>query len=142
MAQDEEVRHRQHPAERFVAPEHLLDLLKTAEELRNEPMIARQGHHQITIFHRGLMAVVLFVFGQDGELADHQADGEVTIHLLDGAVQVSTADHSYDLSPAMMVALAPGVRHSVKAKQASTLLLTVCMKPQAGSESFGEERSG
>jgi quercetin dioxygenase-like cupin family protein len=142
MGQDEEARHRQHPAERFTAPEHLLDLRKTAEELRNEPMPARQGHHQITVFHRGLMAVVLFVFEQSGELADHKADGEVTIHLVEGAVEVSTAAHSYDLSPTMMVALAPGVRHSVKAKQASIMLLTVCMKPLPGAESFGEERSG
>jgi quercetin dioxygenase-like cupin family protein len=129
MDQDKETRHRPHPAERFAAPEHLLDLRQLAAALRKEPLPAHHGHRQMTIYHHDPMAVVLFVFEQDGQLNDHQANGVVTIHLLEGEVQVKTAAQTYDLSPASMVALAPGVRHDVLAKQPSTMLLTVCLEP-------------
>lgn len=129
MEQDKETRHRPRPAERFAAPEHLLDLHKIAEQLRKEPLPARHGHRQMTIYQHDLMTVVLFVFATGGQLNDHQANGVVTIHLLEGEVQVKTAAHTYELSAASMVALAPEVRHSVLAKQPSAMLLTVCLEP-------------
>jgi quercetin dioxygenase-like cupin family protein len=132
MGQDNETRQRPHPAERFAAPEHRLDLPQLAAELRKEPLPTHLGHRQMTIYHHEPMAVVLFVFEQDGQLTDHQANGVVTIHLIEGAVQVTTAAHTYDLSPASMVALAPGVKHNVLAKQTSTILLTICLEPTEG----------
>ncbi|PZR94785.1 MAG: IS4 family transposase [Candidatus Chloroheliales bacterium] len=98
---------RLHPAERFAAPEHQLDLPQLAATLRKEPLPTHLGHRQMTIYHHEPMAVVLFVFEQDGQLTDHQASGVVTIYLIEGAVKVTTAVHTYDLSPASMVALAP-----------------------------------
>ncbi len=130
MEQDNEIPQRPHPAERFAAPEHLLDLHKIAAELRKEPLSAHRGHRQMTIYHHEPIAVVLFVFEKDGQLTDHQANGVVTIHLIEGMVQVTTAAQTYDLSAANMVALAPGVRHSLLAKQPSIMLLTVCLEPR------------
>ncbi len=129
MDQDKETRHRRRPAERFAAPEHLLDLPKIAEQLRREPLPARNGHQQMTIYQHDLISVVLFVFASGGQLNDHQANGVVTIHLLEGEVQVKADAQTYELSAANMVALAPGVQHSVLAKQPSTILLTVCLEP-------------
>lgn len=129
MDRDKETRQRPHPGERFAALEHQLDLPQLAAQLRKEPLPAHRGHRQMTIYHHEPMAVVLFVFEQDGELKDHQANGVVTIHLIEGAVQVTTSAQTYDLSPASIIALAPGVRHSLLAKQPSVVLLTVCLEP-------------
>ena len=118
---------RPRPSERFAAPEHLLDLPAIAAALRAETVPARSGHRQITIYQHPPVTVVLFAFDLGGQLADHQADGVVTIHLIAGAVQVQTPVGSYDLAPAMLVALAPAVPHSVTATQESIVLLTVSM---------------
>lgn len=121
---------RRRPSERFAAPEHLLDLSAIAATLRAEAAPTRDGHHQITIYQRPPVTVLLFAFDAGGELADHHAGGVVTIHLIAGAVRVQTPDTTYDLAPAMLVALAPDVRHSVTATEESIMLLTVCL-PQA-----------
>lgn len=128
MEPDHQSRHRPPPAQRFAALEHRLDLQAIAEQLRQEPISATHGHRQMTVYHHPPMTVVLFVFEPGGQLRDHQANGVVTIHLLAGEVQVATAAQTYDLAPASMVALAPAVRHSVLAKQPSTMLLTVCLE--------------
>jgi quercetin dioxygenase-like cupin family protein len=105
----------------------LLDLPAIAAALRAETVPTRNGHRQITIYQHPPVTVVLFAFDPGGQLADHQAGGVVTIHLIAGAVQVQTPVGSYDLAPAMLVALAPAVPHSVTATQESIVLLTVSM---------------
>jgi quercetin dioxygenase-like cupin family protein len=129
MQHDNPARLREHPAERFAAPEHQFDLAAVAAQLRKEPLLPNHQHRQITLYHHDLMTVVLFVFEQDGELIDHQANGVVTIHLLEGEVQVKTDAQTHDLAAASLVALAPTVRHSVTAKRPSVMLLTVSLEP-------------
>ena len=121
----EQERLRPHPTGRFSGESHLFDLNQTLAQLRAEAHAAEHGHRQVTIFHRAPVTQVLFAFEPEGELADHAANGLVTIHALQGHLTVQAAGENYELDAGLMVVLSPGVRHSVRANQASAMLLTV-----------------
>jgi quercetin dioxygenase-like cupin family protein len=116
---------REHPDSRFAGEQHVFDLSQVAARLREEEHPATRGHRQETVFRHGAVTLALFVFEAGGELPEHQADGLVTIHVLDGALAVGTEERVYELSADQVLALRPGVRHSVRAQQASRMLLTV-----------------
>jgi hypothetical protein len=76
------------PSERFAGPAHLLSLPQALAELRREAHPARNGHRQITVFHRAPVTQVLFSFDSGGHLDEHSASGLVTIHGLEGRLTV------------------------------------------------------
>jgi quercetin dioxygenase-like cupin family protein len=83
------------------------------------------GHKQITLFHEGDVALVLFDFIAGGVLTDHEADGFVTIHTLAGELEVATPETIHRLPAGALLVLAPGVRHDVTARATSQMLLTI-----------------
>lgn len=124
---------RPHPEDRFAAPVQQFDLPATLAALRLEPHHAVAGHRQIAIFRRGPVTVLAFDFEPRGCLKEHRADGVVIIQALSGQLRVTTGDASHDLPEGHLVALEPGVLHSVHALTASSMLLTVCKGPGSGS---------
>lgn len=125
---NEQERLRPHPDERFAGESHVFDLSEALKKLRAETHEGQRGHRQMTIFHRAPVAKVLFAFEAGGELADHAANGLVTIHVLEGSLTVQATQATHQLQTGMMVVLAPGVRHSVRAAAAAAMLLTVHME--------------
>ena len=126
---DPEERLRQAPRERFAGSQHLFDLIAETEKLRGEPIEAKNGHRQITLFRGGGVSVVLFDFEANGWLSDHAADGYVTVHVLVGEIQMTTADREYSMPAGSLLVLTPGVNHDVRALTASRMLLTVRLDP-------------
>ena len=120
---------RPHPTDRFAPSTQFLDLPKAADELRAEPHEAVEGHRQIALYRHGPVTVVLFTFEEGGSLPEHNADGVVTIHVLEGRLAVEAAGRVHDAGPGGIVALDPGVLHSVRALEASEMLLTVHRLP-------------
>jgi quercetin dioxygenase-like cupin family protein len=121
---DDPGRLRRRPIERFAGPVHLFDLLSLASKLRSEQHEGADGHRQITIFHEGDLAIVLFDFEAGGVFAGHAADGDVTIHAVAGELEVTTPEAKHRLPAGTLLILAPGVRHDVTAGVASQMLLT------------------
>ncbi len=122
---NQQSRLREAPSERFAGKEHFFDLSARSADLARECHDGQHGHRQITLHHQGPVAVVLFAFEADGELKDHSANGLVTIQALGGALEVRTAQKNYSLTAGTMVMLDPKVVHSVRASEASQMLLTV-----------------
>jgi quercetin dioxygenase-like cupin family protein len=116
---------RRRPDERFAGSAHLFDLPVLAGKLRREHHEGSDGHRQITLFHEGDLAIVLFDFEAGGLLAGHKADGDVTIHAVAGELEVTTSEQKHRLTAGTLLILAPGVRHDVAAAVASQMLLTV-----------------
>jgi quercetin dioxygenase-like cupin family protein len=116
---------RRPPAERFAGPEHVFNLAAVAGTLGREDHPGADGHRQLTLFHAGDLALVLFDFEAGGLLAGHEADGFVTIHTVAGVLEVSTPEAIHELPAGSLLVLAPGVRHDVSARVASQMLLTV-----------------
>ncbi len=116
---------RQHPRERLAAPVQVVDLAAAAADLRAEPHAPVAGHRQIAIVREGPVTVILFAFEADGYLREHSAEGEVTIHVLAGRLEVVVGDERHDLGAGNLLALAPGLSHSVRALAPGEMLLTV-----------------
>ncbi len=133
----EQARLRPAPTERFAGREHVYDLAEIATQLRAEPHPATGGHRQMTIFHQGSVALVLFDFEAGGGLVDHVADGLVTIQAVAGRVRVKTPEGDHDLVGGSLLVLAPGVAHDLHASAPSQVLLTVHMEPDAKERSDG-----
>lgn len=121
----ESARLRQHPQERFDAPTHLLDLGRIAATLRAEAHEAVSGHRQIAVYKHAAATIVLYAFEAGGEIPAHETEGVVTLHVLTGSLDVTANGTVHTLGAGSILALAPGVRHSVTANVPGEMLLTV-----------------
>jgi quercetin dioxygenase-like cupin family protein len=118
------------PSERFTGPSHLISLRSALEELRAEKHPARNGHRQITLFHRAPVTQVLFSFARGGHLDEHAAHGVVTIHVLEGCLRVEVAGGKNELPAGHLLILDPDVPHDVYASEESAMLLTVHLQTE------------
>jgi quercetin dioxygenase-like cupin family protein len=125
MSDQEPERLRQHPEQRFAAPQHPFDLAAVAAKLGQEAQAGEAGHRQTTLYKHGRTSVSLFLFGRLSRLSPHRAPGVVTIHVLDGHLRVTAEGQVHDLRAGNLLALAPGVQHDVVAQLESRMLLTV-----------------
>ena len=116
---------RPHPEDRLAAPVQVVDLAAAAAELRAEAHAAVAGHRQIAVVRHGPVTIIQFVFDEGGLLKQHRADGVVTIHVLEGRLKVIVDEEAREISRDEIMALAPGVLHSVLALAPSDMLLTV-----------------
>lgn len=123
-------RPRTHPSTRFAASEHRFDLAEVAEFLVREGADAVHGHRQVAVYKRGPTTMILFAFEPGGALKDHATGGLATIHCIDGQIEVETADNRHTLGPRQLVVLDSHIRHSVRALEASQMLLTVHLDPE------------
>jgi quercetin dioxygenase-like cupin family protein len=120
-----EDRLRQHPKDRLASPVQLVDLGQAAARLRSESHSPVAGHRQLTLVRHGPVTLILFVFEANGFIKEHRAEGEVIVHVLDGGLRV-TADYDvHQLGPGALLAIAPGLAHSVLAEKPTEMLLTI-----------------
>ncbi len=113
------------PRERFAGTEHVFDLREIATGLRHEGNPVRDGHRQMTIFHKDLLTLIIFDFEAGGRLADHRAHADVTILAVSGLLEVSTRSGTHRLPGGSLLVLDPGVVHDVFAPEMSQMLLAV-----------------
>lgn len=122
---DDPGRDRPAPRDRFVGTEHVFDLRAIASGLRDERTPVRDGHRQMTIFHKPPLTLIVFDFEAGGRLADHRAEADVTILALSGRLEVSTPTQTHQLPEGSALVLDPGVRHDVHAPAGGQMLLAV-----------------
>ncbi len=120
---------RPHPDDRLAPPVQMFDLAAVAGRLRAEPHPAVAGHRQLAIVRHGPVTVILFTFEVNGQMKEHGAEGAVTIQVLAGRMQVVVQDEPHDLRAGQLLALAPGLLHSLSALEPSEMLLTVHLLP-------------
>lgn len=118
------------PQERFAGASRAFDLGAVLSALRAEAHSGQNGHRQITIFSRRPVTQVLVDFEAGGELVNHSAHGLVIIHVLEGRIMVLADGHDHELSAGHILILNPEVHHDVRAREASTMLLTVHMEDE------------
>ena len=116
---------RRPPRERFAGTEHVFNLQEISTALRTESVAVRDGHRQMTIFHKYPLTLIVFDFEAGGRLADHRADAYVTIMALSGALEVSTPQQRHRLPAGSVLVLDPLVPHDVHAPEPSRMLLAV-----------------
>jgi quercetin dioxygenase-like cupin family protein len=116
------------PAERFADDVIAFDLVSELEKLLQEDNPGQRGHRQVALYKQGHATIALFHFDPGGSLPEHHAPGTVFIQCLTGEIRVSVSGEPKPLRRGGLLVLAPGVRHDVRATEASTMLLTVCME--------------
>jgi quercetin dioxygenase-like cupin family protein len=60
------------------------------------------------------------------EMPEHQVKGPITVHCLQGSVLFRTGTEDAELMSGSLLSLGGGVPHSLSARRASLLLVTVC----------------
>lgn len=125
MQDPEENRLRTPPVERFAGTEALIDLDLVFGKLAAEAHEGNRGHRQITVFKRGAMTMIAFLFEREGVMPEHSTRGLVTIQVLEGELLIDTPGEQYRLEERMCVVLSPDIPHSVEAVKPSKMLLTV-----------------
>lgn len=73
----------------------------------------------------GVRAFLLHLRANE-EMAEHKVKGPITVHCLHGSVLFRTATQEADLATGSLLSLPGGVPHSLLARRASLLLITVC----------------
>jgi len=106
----------------------------TRDELMIDPLLlARSGRSGRTLVKEGSLRLTIMALTAGGDMPAHRTDGPVTIHVLDGGIVVEALGREYPLGIGELVALAPGVQHSVRSAGGGVFLLTVVHEPSAGS---------
>lgn len=120
---------REPPKERLDPSVQRIALADAAAALRAEAHDAVNGHRQVALVKRGPLTVILYAFDAGGALKSHRAKGGVTIQALSGKLELTAVEEVIVLGAGELLALAPNVTHSVRALEASEMLLTVCLDP-------------
>jgi quercetin dioxygenase-like cupin family protein len=124
----DEERLREHPRDRFAPRERIIDLHEVFDQLAEEPHDAIDGHRQMTIDREGPLTLIAFHFEEEATLPKHVVDGAVEIQVLEGSISVNTEEGGFNLEAFQMLTLDPGVPHSLRANEASRVLVTVFLE--------------
>ena len=119
---------REHPDQRFAAPQHQFDLAAVAARLGQELEAGEAGHRQEMLYKNGPTSMSLFLFGHLSRLPPHRTKGVVIIQVLKGHLRVMAEGQSHDLRAGSVLILAKGIQHDVVAQQESEMLLTVSLQ--------------
>lgn len=119
---------RVHPETRFQPPQLEFDLESVAAKLLAEPLPPGRTHRQETLYKHGIASIALFLLERGASLPPHLAEGVVFVHVLQGRIAMTAEGQNHDLPAGRLLALAPGVRHDLRAEETSRLLLTVCLE--------------
>lgn len=116
-------RTRVHPRERFAGSEKLFKLDDEFAALPNESTVYR-GHMQKALYRHKIVTTAIFSFERGGAIDEHQTEGELTIHVVSGKLFIRTDQNEYTLGENDLLLLDPGVKHDIKAVDATKLLMT------------------
>ncbi len=76
------------------------------------------------------MELIRLVLPAGKSIAEHEVAGEITVQCLEGRVEFSSLGKTSTLAPGQLVFLSGASRHSVKAIDNATLLLTIFLMKQ------------
>jgi quercetin dioxygenase-like cupin family protein len=78
-----------------------------------------------TLVKTNQLELIRLVLPAGKEISEHQVVGEITVQCLEGQVELTSNDVTRSLSAGQLVFLAGGHKHSLRALENSSLLLTI-----------------
>ena len=101
---------------------------KPAEVINVRPLgSAFAGAQTTTLVKTDALEVIRLVLPAAKALKPHEVPGEVTVQCLEGEVAFGTADSECVLTAGDLIYLSGSEEHSVRAKEDSSLLLTILL---------------
>ena len=104
-----------------------IDLPKHIAQLQQEPAWMQGDRNTITVYKSELMRIVLMGLRKDAEIKPHKANGVISVQVIEGMIQFITEPQTVSLAQGQMIAIEPGITHSVHASEESFFLLTMAM---------------
>ncbi len=83
------------------------------------------GIHSQTVHSDGDVRLVLFGFAAGEELSEHTASRPAIIHVLSGGFDLTLGGEPVDAPAGTVVHMAAGLRHALRAREPSRMLLTL-----------------
>jgi quercetin dioxygenase-like cupin family protein len=102
-----------------------VDLLSELQTLRSSEAYQASDHAAKVIAKSSGLRVVLIALKSGGRMDEHHADWSITVQGIDGHVEFTVRDTTIALTCGRLLAIAPGVPHSVSGIDESALLLTI-----------------
>jgi quercetin dioxygenase-like cupin family protein len=85
----------------------------------------RQGRSARTLVKDGPLRVVMIVLGAGESIPEHHADGPITVAAISGEISFHVAGTTEVLRPGDLLAVSPGIRHTVDSDSGGAFLLTI-----------------
>jgi quercetin dioxygenase-like cupin family protein len=108
------------------------DIYEYIQQLRNEPAWQRNDRNGITLYKTDGMRVVLVIMHGSAEMRPQTVDGIISFYVLEGALQIATQNETTEVEAGQILTLHAHVKHSVRAAEETTFLLTMT------NENYGE----
>lgn len=109
----------------LAAPMLTFDLGAEVEDLRRKPGYAAGEPTGSTLLKEPDLRIVLMALRAGGRMAEHRASGPISVQPIEGRFRFSLTDQSVELTVGKLLALEPGIAHSIEAGEDSVFLLTI-----------------
>ncbi|MDJ0357724.1 cupin domain-containing protein [Paenarthrobacter sp. PH39-S1] len=95
-------------------------------ELLSKAQSSTNGRSAKTVYggHEHVLRQTVIALAAGQQLDEHENPGEATVYVLSGRVVLSSGDTSWEGSPGDLL-IVPQARHSLRAMEAGSVLLTV-----------------
>lgn len=93
--------------------------------LADETQFASDGIVSKTLFSSGAQRVILFGFAAGQELSEHTSTSHALVQILSGTSEWTLRDETRTLKSGDLLYMPPGLRHSLRATEPFSMLLTL-----------------
>ncbi|GEM_PF-1545473 len=112
-------------ADSETAPVHFPDITILGNTSDGNAPNTKNRPHSLMVHREAGMRAVLFIFSPDQELADHAARVPVILQIMQGRAEITIGNESFEAGPKSWTFIPSKVVHSVRAHEATHLLLTL-----------------
>jgi len=101
------------------------DLRAELDGLRRQPAYAAGEPTGTTLLKEPNLRIVLMALRAGGRMVEHRASGPISIQPIEGRFHFRLVEDSTELAVGQVLALEPGIPHSIEAIEDTVFLLTI-----------------
>lgn len=105
------------------APYVFIDIPAFIDQVKQEKAWEKNDRNGITVFKSDKLTMVITVLQANAAIRENTVDGFFTLQVIKGNARITTPDGDIDISEGRLLALHPGVPHSVLAITDTVFLL-------------------
>lgn len=103
----------------------LFHLRETRADLMDAGSLVKSGRAAQTLVKEGPLRVTIVALAPGGELLAHRAEGPITVQVIAGSIVFRAEGEEWRMLQGDVLALPPGVEHSVESESGGEFLVTV-----------------
>jgi quercetin dioxygenase-like cupin family protein len=107
------------------APYVFVDIPAFVDQIKTEKAWQKNDRNGITVFKSSDLTLVITAMQASAEISHNNVEAYMTVQVLEGEVRITTPDGDMDMRSGNMIALHPGIPHSVYAITDMILLISI-----------------